>query len=237
MTDRDVGHIAPIETPPADAPDLSAAPDLDVGVPPKRPTFLPVTRRDVGHIAAERGEKWWDLVLVGDRWLTVEGFDHTVGKNGDQGRTGPPNGAEGSSLSPVELFVGRFDRSLDTKGRVILPARLRNVFENSGYLAPHDDGCIALWTDAEFSAEADRQHAREAEGQPARHEVREWFSHVTRVQLDGQGRMAIPPDLRGHAELESDVLFVGVHDRVELWSRQRWESRTPAGAGAGGSGT
>jgi MraZ protein len=125
----------------------------------------------------------------------------------------------------VEPFVGRYDRTLDAKGRVILPARLRGFFESSGYLAPHEDGCIALWTDDEFGREADRQHAREAEGQGARQEVREWFSHVSRVELDSQGRMAIPGDLRTHAELDSDVLFVGVHDRVELWSRHRWEHR------------
>lgn len=135
-------------------------------------------------------------------------------------------------MSPAELFVGRFDRSLDTKGRVILPARLRTVFETSGYLAPHEDGCIALWTDAEFSAEANRQHSREAEGALARHEVREWFSKVNRVQLDAQGRMAIPVELRGHAAIEGDVLFVGVHDRVELWSRQRWDERIPGGSGS-----
>ncbi len=129
------------------------------------------------------------------------------------------------AISPLELFVGRYDRSLDQKGRVILPARLRGFFESSGYMAPHEDGCIALWTDAEFSAEAERQHAREVEGQEARNEVREWFSHVSRVELDSQGRMAIPPDLRLHAELENDVLFVGVHDCVELWSRRRWDTR------------
>jgi MraZ protein len=130
----------------------------------------------------------------------------------------------------VELFVGRYDRSLDAKGRVILPARLRGFFESSGYLAPHEDGCIALWTDAEFGLEADRQHAREAEGPASRHEVRQWFSHVSRVELDSQGRMAIPSDLRGHADLESDVLFVGVHDRVELWSRRRWDGRGNEGS-------
>lgn len=126
----------------------------------------------------------------------------------------------------MDLFVGRYDRSLDAKGRVVLPARLRGFFEASGYLAPHEDGCIALWSEAEFREEAGRQHSREADGQGARQEVREWFSHVSRVDLDNQGRMAIPPDLRAHASLESDVLFVGVHDRVELWSRHRWDSRS-----------
>lgn len=130
----------------------------------------------------------------------------------------------------MELFVGRYDRSLDAKGRVILPARLRAYFESSGYLAPHDDGCIALWTEGEFSKEAHRQHAREAEGVEARHDVREWFSQVSRVELDSQGRMPVPAELRAHAALESDVLFVGVHDRVELWSRPRWESRRGTGS-------
>lgn len=128
----------------------------------------------------------------------------------------------------MERFVGRYDRSLDAKGRVIIPARLRLHFETSGYLAPHEDGCIALWTDEEFAKEADRQHAHELDGQEARHEVREWFSHVAKVELDGQYRMAIPTDLRAHAGLEGDVLFVGVHDRVELWSKDRWDARRPS---------
>jgi MraZ protein len=129
----------------------------------------------------------------------------------------------------MDVFVGRYDRTLDAKGRVVLPARLRGFFD-SGYLAPHEDGCIALWTDSEFTAEAARQHGREAEGQSARHEVREWFSHVSRVELDSQGRMAVPPDLRSYGDLDSDVLFVGVHDRVELWSRRRWDSRRATGS-------
>jgi MraZ protein len=131
----------------------------------------------------------------------------------------------------VELFVGRYDRSVDLKGRVILPPRLRSAFDTTGgYLAPHEDGCISLWTDAEFSEEARRQHERENEGETARHEVREWFSHVSRIELDRQYRLPIPPDLRQHASLETDVLLVGVHDRVELWSKERWDARRGSGS-------
>lgn len=130
----------------------------------------------------------------------------------------------------MEPFVGRYDRSLDAKGRVVLPARLRAFFESTGYLAPHADGCLGLWTTDHFGEEADRQHARETLGIEERHAVRDWFAQVTRVELDAQGRMAVPPELRAHAELEGDVLFVGVHDRVELWSRQRWDARRDAGS-------
>ncbi|HLI44138.1 MAG TPA: hypothetical protein VKU92_06680 [Acidimicrobiales bacterium] len=124
----------------------------------------------------------------------------------------------------MEVFVGRHDRTLDAKGRVVLPARWRGSFQHC-FLAPHEDGCIALWTAEEFAKEAERQHLRESEGAPARHDVRDWFARATDVDLDAQGRMQLPPDLRAHARIDGDVLFVGVHDRVELWSRQRWESR------------
>lgn len=130
----------------------------------------------------------------------------------------------------MEPFVGRYDRSLDAKGRVVLPARLRAFFEPTGYLAPHADGCLGLWTTDHFAEEADRQHAREPLGLDARQEVRDWFAHVSRVELDGQGRMAVPSELRAHAGLDGDVLFVGVHDRVELWSRERWDSRRGGGS-------
>ncbi len=65
--------------------------------------------------------------------------------------------------------------------------------------------------------------------------MREWFSQVSRVQLDGQGRMAIAPDLRDHAALDQEVLFVGVHNRVELWSKRAWDSRRQQSRRSNGS--
>ncbi|MGH9292376.1 MAG: division/cell wall cluster transcriptional repressor MraZ [Acidimicrobiales bacterium] len=130
-------------------------------------------------------------------------------------------------------FVGRFDRSVDGKGRVIFPTRLRPVFDQKGYIAPHEDGCLALWTSEEFEKEADRQHVREVESRRTRDEVREWFSKVSKVALDLQGRMAIPGDLRSHAGLEDTALFVGVHDRFELWSTARWDHRFDDATDAG----
>jgi MraZ protein len=124
-------------------------------------------------------------------------------------------------LEPLKSFVGRYDRSLDTKSRVILPTRLRTFF-NSGFLAPGKDGCIALWTEADFDGEARRQHAREAEGALPRTAVRLWFSKVFPFEADNQGRIAIPQELRDHAHISQEVLFVGVYDRVELWSKQVW---------------
>lgn len=131
-------------------------------------------------------------------------------------------------MSPGVKFVGNFPRSLDVKGRVIIPSRLRLEFKAFAYLTPGEDGCLALWPEEDFELEADRQRAKDALGAQARNDLRDWTSLVTRIEFDRQGRMAVPPELRSVAALEQEVLFVGVLDRVELWSPSVWANRRSA---------
>ena len=145
------------------------------------------------------------------------------------------------ALSPGFKFVGNFPRSLDVKGRVILPSRMRLHFHDFGYLTPGADGCLALWPEEEFELEAERQHEKDTQGEVARNDLRDWSALVTRVDFDRQNRMPVPSELRTLANLEQEVLFVGVLDRVELWSPEKWAARRghtgPAGkAVAEGSG-
>jgi MraZ protein len=131
-------------------------------------------------------------------------------------------------VSPSFKFVGNYPRSLDGKGRVILPSRLRVHFQEFGYLTPGADGCLALWPEEEFELEAERQHEKDSRGVEARNDLRDWASLVTRVEFDKQNRMALASELRGLAKLDQWVLFVGVLDRVELWSPERWAARRAA---------
>jgi MraZ protein len=125
-------------------------------------------------------------------------------------------------------FFGRYEHSLDAKGRLILPAKLRTHFSQPGFLAPHLEGCLALWTDAEFEKEIEIR-LRLADDNPAtRNEVREWSAAVFEAEIDRQGRMAIPTHLRSHAELTQEVLVIGMINRVELWSPPRWASKERA---------
>jgi len=134
-------------------------------------------------------------------------------------------------VTPSFKFVGNFPRSLDAKGRVILPSRMRAQFQEHGYLTPGADGCLALWPEEEFELEAERQHEKNARGAEARNDLRDWAALVTRVEFDRQNRMPVPPELRALAKLEQEVLFVGVLDRVELWSPTSWATRrSPLGA-------
>jgi len=131
------------------------------------------------------------------------------------------------ALAPGFRFVGNFPRSLDTKGRVILPSRMRIHFQEHGYLTPGADGCLALWPEEEFELEAERQHAKDSLGVEARNDLRDWAALVTKVEFDRQNRMPVPSELRALAGLEQEVLFVGVLDRVELWSPASWSARRP----------
>jgi MraZ protein len=111
---------------------------------------------------------------------------------------------------------------------VILPAKLRVHFSRPGFLTPHLEGCLALWTEEEFEKEIAIRLAQ-AESDPlARNAVRDWAAAVFEVDLDGQGRMAIPTQLRSYAGLDQEVLVIGMINRVELWSPRRWDEKITA---------
>jgi len=125
----------------------------------------------------------------------------------------------------VARFVGRFEHSLDTKGRVILPAKFREPFERGGYLAENREGCLALWTPGEFERQMATMLEQAGSGRVQRNRARLWAANSHDVEIDRQGRMPIPLHLRTFAGLESDVLIHGAIDRVELWSPTVWEAR------------
>lgn len=133
-------------------------------------------------------------------------------------------------------FFGRYEHSLDAKGRIVLPAKLRVHFDAPGFLTPHLEGCLALWTSDDFEKEVEVRLALAEGERGARNEVREWSAAVFEAEIDRQGRMAVPGHLRSYAGLEQEVLVVGMINRVELWSPTSWALKaeaTPAQPTAG----
>ena len=96
-------------------------------------------------------------------------------------------------------FFGRHEHSLDDKGRVILPAKFRTHFEHGGYLAPEQDGCLSLWTPEQFEVQMDAMMERSTTSRSDRNLVRLWASTSHELEIDRQGRMAIPARLREYA--------------------------------------
>jgi MraZ protein len=125
----------------------------------------------------------------------------------------------------VAGFVGRYEHSLDIKGRVILPVKFRAAFERGGFLTENREGCLALWTPGEFDRQMAAMQEQARSGQANRNRARLWAATSHEVEIDRQGRMPIPSHLREFASLQSDVLVHGAIDRVELWNPSSWEER------------
>ena len=123
------------------------------------------------------------------------------------------------------VFFGRFEHSLDTKGRLILPAKFRAQFDRGGYLGKHDERCLALWPEEEFARRIDHMRNLQDQGREQRNLTRIWAQGLTEVEVTASGRMAIPAYLREYAQLDGEVLINGALDRIELWNPTLFAAR------------
>lgn len=126
------------------------------------------------------------------------------------------------------LLTGTFPRTIDGQQRIAIPKRLREVFridENRSalFVAPGTDGSLGLYNEESFSQLAEKLGSTSPNGQDVRAFSRLFFSQAQQLELDGQGRIRISPELLKHAGLTKEVMLVGVRDHLELWDRDRWD--------------
>jgi MraZ protein len=126
------------------------------------------------------------------------------------------------------LLTGTFVRTVDDKQRVAIPKTLRAALEDAGegplYMTPGTDGSLAVYPQQALSSLAERLAVASPAGQDVRAFSRMFYSRAQAVEIDGQGRIRIPPELAALAAIEKDSVLVGVQDHLELWDRRRWES-------------
>src|SRR4051794_17397416 len=142
---------------------------------------------------------------------------HTVGRSGEQGSAHP----RGSCHQPV--FIGKHDRSLDDKGRLVLPTSYRRPFEDAGggVLAPWDR-CLGLWPQDMFGDVMLKLQSKVEEGEAEADVARLFQSAASEVQLDGQGRFVVPAEHREHAGIDREIKVIGHNNRVEIWDASRF---------------
>ncbi|MBD3399132.1 MAG: division/cell wall cluster transcriptional repressor MraZ [Candidatus Coatesbacteria bacterium] len=123
------------------------------------------------------------------------------------------------------VFLGRYEYNLDEKGRLAIPARLRNGDDGTvdWVLAQGLDGCLFLYPVETWREVAGRVQSLAANQRAARRFARLLFAGAVEVTLDKQGRVGIPQHLRAWAELKREVIVVGVGRRIEIWDKAAWE--------------
>ena len=124
------------------------------------------------------------------------------------------------------LLTGTFERSLDEKLRLALPKRFRELLVGQGQLVltPGTDGSLALFPQQAFADLTAKLAARSPTSQDVRAFSRLLYAQSQSVELDSQGRIRLPLELARLAGLETEVILLGVGDRIELWNRSRWEA-------------
>jgi MraZ protein len=130
------------------------------------------------------------------------------------------------------MFLGEFQHSLDTKGRVILPARYRDQLAEGAYVTKGRGGCLSVITPEDFEEVASQVRDQSKRGAKELNAARVFFSGAQEVRPDKQGRVALPQNLREYAGLTREVVVAGVFSRIEIWDRDRWLELDRVGAQA-----
>ena len=134
-------------------------------------------------------------------------------------------------------LLGQHRYQLDAKGRIALPRKFAEAFGEGVYLTLGQDDCLWVFPKDEWDRRSEEIRRRPLSGQTARAYSRMFFGFAERMDLDGQGRLVIPQRLRAQAELEREVVVMGLFDHLEIWPAPVWDRYEQQHAGAYRSGS
>ena len=120
------------------------------------------------------------------------------------------------------MFLGTHHPRLDDKGRLFLPAKFREQLAEGLVVTKGQERCLYVWPAGEFARITDQLRQAPVTSKAARDYMRMLFAGASDEVPDRQGRITIPPPLRGYAGLTRDCVVIGANTRVEIWDAQAW---------------
>ena len=121
------------------------------------------------------------------------------------------------------MFVGKFNNSIDSKDRIIVPAKFRHELGDSCIIVKGLDKCLDVFTDEEWAHFVKEKLEPLPDSNPkARQLKRYFFSSASSCDVDKQGRVKIPQDLLDYACIDKELITIGSNNKIEIWSREQW---------------
>ncbi len=120
------------------------------------------------------------------------------------------------------MFLGTFEHRIDGKGRLVLPVRFRQSLDSIVYLTIGIETCISIYAKDQWDIVLKKLELLPFAKGTTRGLMRILLSSAHEIQIDTAGRILLPPLLRSHAKLETDVVLVGVSDHIEIWDKSMW---------------
>ena len=121
------------------------------------------------------------------------------------------------------MFMGEYNHTIDTKGRLIIPSKFREVLGDEFVVTKGLDGCLFVYDNQEWTAFEEKLKALPLMNKESRKFVRFFLAGAASLEVDKQGRILLPSVLREFAGLDKDVVLVGVGARIEIWSKEKWD--------------
>ena len=119
-------------------------------------------------------------------------------------------------------MTGTYEHSIDAKGRLFIPSKLREELGVSFYLAMGVDACLAIYPQETWDRFTEKFASLPMSQSKA---MRPLFANASKCELDSQGRIVVPQKLRNYANLDKDVVIIGVNDRAEIWAAETWNAQ------------
>ena len=120
------------------------------------------------------------------------------------------------------MLIGEYEHSLDAKGRLIMPAKLKDDIGEKFVITKGLDGCLFAYSQSEWKNFEEKLRTFPLTNKDARALMRFFLAGAMECEIDKQGRFLVAGNLREFAELEKEVVIIGVLTKIEIWSKEKW---------------
>ena len=121
------------------------------------------------------------------------------------------------------MFMSQYNHTMDAKGRLSIPSKFREQLGDEFVITKGMDGCLFVFDNKNWAEFEEKLSALPMGKLETRQYTRFFLAGATQVEVDKQGRILLPAHLREFAELDKDVVLVGVGSRIEIWNKDKWE--------------
>ncbi len=123
------------------------------------------------------------------------------------------------------MLIGEYEHTIDAKGRLSMPSKLRRDMGEAFIVTKGLDGCLFAFSQEEWKNFETKLKSLPLSDKNARNFVRFFLAGATECEIDKQGRFLIPSNLRIAANLEKEAVIIGVGTRLEIWNKDVWISK------------
>ena len=124
----------------------------------------------------------------------------------------------------IIMLMGEFHHTIDEKGRIIIPSKFREELGNNFIITRGLEECLFIYSMENWNKITSKLNSLPFTKRDARSFTRFFLSGATAAEFDKQGRLNITSPLVSYAELKKECVIIGVGDRLEIWSSEKWNN-------------